>query len=248
MKRAEKRWYILSALCLLLGLLGRFVFTAVRFTGFLFCCAAGVCALLGMLSRWSGERRWARWGKRALWALLAAGFALFAVLEVWVISWSGTDWAAETEAVVVFGAGVNGTAPSLSLTARLERALQYALPRDCPIIVTGSQGPGEEISEAACMARWLRANGLDGRTIVLEEQADDTEENVRYSKALLSSLGIPADAKVALVTSDYHLCRVRLLWGEGAVPVGARLPAQYLPLTVNYYIREAFALAETLIF
>ena len=65
---------------------------------------------------------------------------------------------------------------------------------------------------------------------------------MRYSQALLASLGVPAGAEVALVSSDYHLCRARLLWGEGAVPVGARLPGRYFPL------REAFAVAEALVF
>ena len=38
----EKIYYGLVALCLLAGALMRFVFTAVRFTGFLFWCAAAV--------------------------------------------------------------------------------------------------------------------------------------------------------------------------------------------------------------
>ena len=31
------------------------------------------------------------------------------------------------------------------------------------------------------------------------------------------------------------------------VPVAAPMPAQYLPLSVNYYIREAFAMAAELL-
>ena len=151
--------------------------------------------------------------------------------------------------MVVFGAGLNGAAPSLSLTSRLEAALAYAEDwPEIPIVVSGSQGRGEDISEARCMADWLAGRGVPPERIYLEEQAGNTEENVRYSQALLASLGVPAGAEVALVSSDYHLCRARLLWGEGAVPVGARLPGRYFPLTVNYYVREAFAVAEALVF
>ncbi len=248
MSRAEAACYSLAALCLLLGGLMRFVFTALRFTGLLFWCAAGILVVFALLERWKGTYRWAAWLRRLVLLALAAGFLFFAVLETWVVSWSGTDWDAEPEAVVVFGAGINGTAPSLSLTSRLEAALAYAADRpEIPIVVSGSQGRGEDISEAQCMADWLTGRGVPPERIYLEEQAGNTEENVRYSQALLASLGVPAGAEVALVSSDYHLCRVRLLWGEGAVPVGARLPARYFPLTVNYYVREAFAVAAALV-
>lgn len=248
MKKSEKICYLLAALCLLLGALLQFVYTAARFTGFLFWCAAGVLAVWGLLSR--RDRPWTRWGKRVLLALLAAGFAFFAVLEAWVISWARTDREPPVAAVVVLGAGIVGDQPSLSLLTRLEAALDYVADKpDVPIIVTGSQGPREAISEAQCMYNWLTAHGVPAERIWLEEQADNTRENVRYSQALLAERGLDPDAPAALVTSDYHLCRAAYYWGaDRAVPVAARMPLGYLPLTVNYYIREAFALAAELVF
>lgn len=244
----EKIYYTTADLCLVLGTLMQFVFTAVRFTGFLFWCAAAVLAVLGLLTHFS-EKPWARWTKRTLLALLAAGFAFFAVLEVWVISWARTDEETPVEAVVVLGAGVNGTQPSLSLQTRLEAALDYLQDRpDLPVIVTGSQGRGEDISEARCMYDWLTSRGIPPERVILEEQADDTGQNVRYSKALLAGMGIEEGSSVAIVTSSYHLCRASRLWGEGAVPVAARMPARYVLISVNYYIREAFAMAEAIVF
>ena len=73
-----------------------------------------------------------------------------------IVSGARTDWPQNPDAMVILGAGVNGTEPSLSLLSRLEAALYY-IGQDTgrfPIVVTGSQGPDEEISEAACMARW----------------------------------------------------------------------------------------------
>jgi hypothetical protein len=61
----------------------------------------------------------------------------------------------------------------------------------------------------------------------------------------------PNDARlrVAIVTNDFHLHRAQLLWEEIAaaqtIGVGAKLP--WLHLIVNYYVREAFALAELLV-
>lgn len=237
----KRRWLLLAALLALLGILMRYVFTAVRFCGFLCLCAVPVALLWGFLSA-RRERRWARIARRILALALAAGFALFAALEVRVIAAGHTDEETAAEAVVILGAGVNGTQPSLSLLVRLEAALAYIADRpDIPIVVSGAQGGGEGISEARCMADWLVARGVDPGRVHLEEQARSTEENIRYSKALLSDLGIEEGAPVAVVTADYHLYRASLYWdGPGFVPVAAHMSARYLPLTVNYCIREAF--------
>lgn len=247
--RKEWIYYVLASLCLAAGVLALTVYTAVRFTGFLLCAAAGVLTVLGLLSRLSKTHPWARWARRIALGLLAAGFALFAALEVRVLSWARTDAGTPASAIVVLGAGVNGTTPSLSLETRLDAALAYALDHpEVPIVVSGSQGPGEEISEAACMYGWLAARGVPPERILLEDRARDTEENIRYSLALLEERGIAGS--VAVVTSGYHLCRAALhmeRMGGSMVPVAAPMPAQYLPLSVNYYIREAFAMAAELL-
>lgn len=249
MKRGEKLCWLLAALCLLLGALMQFVFTAVRFTGFLFWCAAAVLALFALLTRWREKHRWALWARRGLLALLAAGFALFTVLEVRVLSWARTDYETPVSAVIVLGAGVNGTEPSLSLRTRLDAALAYIQDKpDIPVVVSGSRGPGEEISEAQCMYDWLTARGVPSERIILEEQADDTRENIRYSLALLSERGVDPTDSIAVVSSGYHLCRASRYMPGNMVPVAARMPARYLPLEINYYIREAFAMAEAIVF
>lgn len=249
MRRAEGLCYALAALCLALGLLLWLVYTPMRFTGQLFCCAAGVLAALGLLSRWSGTKPWARWCRRVLVCLLAAGFALFAAMEIRVLSWARTDTDTRASAIIVLGAGVNGTTPSLSLKTRLEAALAYAQDNpDLPVVVSGCQGPGEDISEAECMAQWLAGRGLPPERIILEDQAANTEQNIRFSLRLLAGRGVDITGPIALITSDYHLCRAALHLGEtAAVPVAARLPARYLPLTVNYYMREAFAVAAAVL-
>jgi len=249
-QRKQIIYFILAAVCAFFGALLLTAYTAVRFTGFLFCCAGAAVALYGLLDWGSGRNRWCRWGKRGLLLLLAAGLAFFTVLEIRVVSWARTDRETPTSAVVVLGAGVNGTEPSLSLRTRLEAALDYvqAVP-DIPIVVTGAQGPGEAITEARCMADWLISHGVDESRILLEEQAANTRENISYSKELLMERGINADSGIAVVTSDYHLCRAAHLWeGPGMVPVAAHMPARYWPITLNYFVREAFALASEIVF
>lgn len=253
MKKTEKVCYILAALSLILGAWMLFVFTSVRFTGFLFCCAAAALVIFALLTRWREKHRWAVWLRRIFLGLLAAGFAFFAVLECWVISCARTD-DGPAAALIIFGAGVNGRSPSLTLESRLEAALEYIRIQDqerpdMPIVVTGARGRGEEISEARCMADWLIARGVDPKRVWLEEQAANTEENLRYSISLLAEHGIDTTSTLAYCTSDYHMCRAIYLRGYPyVVPVPATLPARYWPLTLNYYIREAFAMAEAVVF
>lgn len=250
MGTSEKICYILALLLLLLGAAMRFVYTAVRFTGFLCWCAAAALVLLALLGRWGRRWAWARWCRRILLTLTLLGMLLFTGLEACVVSGARTDWPENPDAMVILGAGVNGTEPSLSLQSRLEAALYYIGqdPGQFPIVVTGSQGPDEEISEAACMAQWLLAHNVDPERILLEEQADTTEENVAFSQALLAEQGVAPGAAVAIVTSDYHLCRARWMWGDGAYAVAAYMPDGFWPLTLNYYVREAFALAAAIVF
>lgn len=249
MSNKEKIYYGLAALCLALGIAVQLVFTAVRFTGFLLCCGAAVLAVLGLLSHFSERRSWARWARRILLVLLAAGFAFFAVLEIRVVSWARTDTETPVEAVIVLGAGVNGTEPSLSLRVRLDAALAYVRDRpDVPVIVSGSRGQGEDVSEARCMADWLTARGVAPERVWLEEQADNTRENIRFSLAMLSEWGMDTTANIAVVSSDYHLCRASMYMPGNMVPMAAHMPARYWPLTLNYYIREAFGIAAELVF
>lgn len=242
--------YAAAALSFLFGVGLAVVYSAVRFTGLLFCLTAGVIALWAVLDQLSEKMRWARIAKYTLAALLVLGAFLFAFLEAEVVRWSQTDHESAVTGVIVLGAGVNGTEPSLSLRVRLEAALEYIADKpDIPIVVSGSQGPNEDISEAQCMADWLIAHGVEESRILIEDQADNTRENIAFSKEMLFENGYDTTAQFAVVSSDYHLCRAAVYWElPGMVPVAAKMPERYQRslLTVNYYIREAFALAAEL--
>jgi uncharacterized SAM-binding protein YcdF (DUF218 family) len=237
---------IVSAALIAFGALLLTVFTAVRFTGALLVAGGIYLVALALLS---GEGRAKRGFRRALLALFAVGLAVFAGLEVWVVSWARTE-DAPVAAVVILGAGVNGREPSLSLKTRLDAALDYLEDQpEIPVVVSGGQGRGEEISEAECMAEYLTAHGVDRDRILLEDQSANTRENIANSKAVLLVAGVGGADKVAVVTSDYHLCRARYYWGSDTLsPVAAGMPSAYWPLTVNYFIREAFGMAYTVVF
>lgn len=248
----ERRLLAASLVFLALGVLLRSV-PGLRFSASLCLCAAAVLVVLSVLERGASRGcRAAVWGRRVLLALLAAGFALFAVLEAMVVRGSRADTSGEpVSAVIVLGAGVNGETPSLTLRTRIDAAAAYLESHpDIPVVLSGGQGPGEAISEAECMRRALVRRGADEGRLWLEERSTSTRENLLYSRALLEQMGVDLTQRVAVVTSDFHLCRARLMWDGETAAVPAHMPSSpyFLGLTVNYYIREAFGLAAYFVY
>ena len=240
----KKKSLVFLSLAVLLALLG----AAYRPVRVLCLCLAAL--LLGLTVLGELKKRDKKRAYRALLCLICAAITVFLALEFQITCHDETDTETPVSAVVILGAGVNGTEPSLSLYVRLTAALDYLDGKpEIPIVVTGGQGGGEDVTEARCMADWLIARGVAEERIYLEEQATNTRENVEFSRAMLNGIGIDTTDNIAVVTADYHLYRASLYWGiPWMVPVAAKMPAFYWPLTLNYYIREAFAVAKLLVF
>ena len=196
-------------------------------------------ALKGLISKESPV------GRAVLGVLVCAGLIVFTVFEIPVVRDARTDTGAHPNAIIVLGAGVNGSTPSLSMCNRLDAALDYlgANP-DALAVVSGGQGEGEDITEAEAMADYLTAHGIDSARIVQEDQSRTTRENLENSFAILRARGYdPADG-VGIVTSEYHLCRAkRMARALGAKPVGIAAETTLPSMRINYFIREAFAAA-----
>ena len=252
-----KREKIQGAAAALLALAGAALMTVrpwgMRFSGFLLAVLAAVLVMALLLDRWAVGSKTGRLCRRVFQTALTLALVSLICIESYVINIGRSDLSAlPADAVVVLGAGVNGTQPSLSLYTRLTVALDYLEENpDVPVVLTGGRGYGEEITEAQCMYDWLTARGVDPARLILEEQAGNTAENFAFSKELLEEQGIdPAEDSVAVVTNDFHIARSRLIavrQGYGhAFGVPAELP--WLHLEVNYYLREAFAMVKTWIF
>lgn len=231
--------------------------SGMRFSSALCAAACTGVAIYALLRALSARQMWAKWCKRLLLMLFCLGFAFFLYLEARVVSGArGDSDGTEVSCVLILGAGVDGTRPSLTLARRLDAALAYLADKPgVPVIVSGCQGVGEEISEAECMARYLTARGVDESRIWKEEQASSTRTNFLYSLAMMEECGVNRDIPFAVVTSDYHIARSRYIAAragigpDGTVMVPSELPrsAYYALLTANFYVREAFAFANELL-
>ena len=177
--------------------------------------------------------------------LTSIGVLYFCAVEVLILSNARTDKNSEKGYLVVLGAAVHGSTPSLSLQNRLYGALNYLenYP-DCKAVVCGGQGKGEDISEAQCMKDWLIARGIAEERILSEDQSTSTMENLTNAKAIILEDGGSAD-DVAILSSNYHLYRAKeMAKSIGMVPAGVASPMGYPIYTVGMFIREAFGVTH----
>ncbi|MBR0281223.1 MAG: YdcF family protein [Oscillibacter sp.] len=245
----EKLMLSLAILFTLVGAVLQII-PGMKFSGQLSLAIAVGCLLwLYLCAKAEQSQAWRRC-KKAFVVCLCAGLLLFCSLEIFLLSYgTRNDEALPADAVIVLGAGVNGATPSLALQTRLDAAAAYLTAHpDIPVILSGGQGPGEDITEALAMETALRTRFPD-KTFLLEDKATSTAENFRYSKALLSAAGIdPESADILIVTNDFHMARACLIaQRQGVHTLRLSAPLPYGWLTVNYYIREAFALVKTVL-
>ena len=230
-----KLWLI----AVIIFLLAAAVF-AVAMTGHTF--VAALCALAAaVIAFYHFVRKRAL--RIALAALLALGLAVFGVIEAPIVKAARTDAPDDVSYLVVLGAGLHGDTPSLSLTDRLNAALDWleAHP-DCVAVVSGGQGPGETMTEGEAMEIWLEARGIDPQRIIVEDRATSTWENLENSFALIRGRGGEPDGDCAIVTSEYHLYRAKAMAEKlGVECFGVAGRTSWPTLALNYFIREGFA-------
>ncbi|WP_282857943.1 YdcF family protein [Pseudoclavibacter helvolus] len=130
--------------------------------------------------------------------------------------------------VIVLGSGLSGgrRVPPL-LASRIRAGLAAAQRAGASVVVmSGGQGSDEALAEGRAMREWALdpANALDGGEsarlsvaaaeprILSEEESVNTEENLRFTQAILEREGITGPGIIA--TSNYHAMRAAMLARE----------------------------------
>mgnify|MGYP002508154148 FL=1 len=209
----------------------------------------------------SPQRRKRHW-LAALLTLLGLGLVLFGALElvIWRGSLGRTAQAGDgPEVMVIFGCQVREDGPSILLRDRLDTALAYL--EDHPgtrVVVSGGKGDDEHISEAQCMYDYLTGHGVSDAKILMEDQSRNTQQNIRNTLTLLESgpfwdsIVTPGQCRYVLVSSDFHLTRILMLWARatGRTDNVSTLPApvSHAPSRVQMTFREPLALVKSFLF
>lgn len=189
---------------------------------------------------------------KVLLALILLGVLCFAALEAVSLFGARDEVKGGPKIMIVLGCQVKPWGPSLLLQDRLDKALSYLKDHpDMTVVASGGQGPDEHITEAQCMYDYLTANGVNGENILLEENSHNTNQNLRYSLALLAEDGYDPTDDIIVVSNGFHLSRVRMLWnrisgGQDNLSTLAA-PTSHIPSRLKMYIREPIALVKSFV-
>lgn len=184
-------------------------------------------------------------------ALILVGALTFAGLLGAVLYGSYDHITGQPQIMVVLGCQVMpGGEPSVLLQDRLDTALDYLEDHpDMTVVVSGGQGDNEPVSEAACMADYLVDHGVAEEQILLEDQSRNTDQNLRYTIELLAEKGYDTTQDILVVSNDFHLTRVRMLWSRAAGTdqylSTLAAPCSHLPSRLWMYVREPLALVKS---
>ena len=138
--------------------------------------------------------------------------------------------------IIVLGAQVRESGPSVVLQYRLDAAIDYLNKNpDTICIVSGGQGVNEPFSEAEGMAKYLLENGIEKDRILLEDESRNTVQNIQNSKDIMEE----SYNGVGIITNNFHVFRaVQIAKAQGLKGVSgiaADSNVLYLP---NNMLRE----------
>jgi uncharacterized SAM-binding protein YcdF (DUF218 family) len=152
---------------------------------------------------------------------------------------AGSKTPGETDTVIVLGCQVSGENPSLMLQERLEAAKKYLLGNpESVAVLSGGKGPGEDISEAECMRRFLTANGISEDRLYLEDQSTSTRENMQFSKDIIEEQHLSTN--VAIVTNEFHEYRASKIAKKAELNPSAISAKTHASLFFTFYVRELY--------
>jgi len=178
--------------------------------------------------------KWIRVSCKVILCIVAVSFLI--VEGIILSNMRGKAAVNETEYLVILGCQVNGSLASLPLLRRGYNAVNYLKKHENVIaVITGGQGPGEDITEAEAMRRLLAENDIDGERILIEDKSRSTIENLKFANELYDLL----DKNIVIVTSDYHVFRslaiAKKLGYQNVAGLAATSQSSVLPV---YLIRE----------
>ncbi len=168
--------------------------------------------------------------------LVLTGIVLFVVVEGMIISGFFAKGPKNLDYILVLGAQLKKSGPSYVLQLRLDEAYDYLIQNEnTKVIVSGGQGSNEPDTEAQGMYDYLVGKGIAPDRILLEDASKNTNENIRFSSALID----PETDSVGIVTSNFHVFRaLRLAEAAGYEKVHGIAAGSHPGFLPNNMLRE----------
>lgn len=226
-------------LCVLAAIL-KFAFIGYSFLSACLFFTAFVVSLYFIFSLWKNKAT--KIAKTILTICISLFITALIFAEIPIIQTSAKREKAASPYCIVLGAAVHGNSPSGVLSERINAAYDFLMQNpDAIAILSGGQGPGENISEAQCMFETLQSLGISRERLFLEEHSTSTIENLTLSHAIIEELA-PGTKEVTIISSETHLYRACLAAKElGLTPSAFYAKTTKPLLRLSQYLREGFA-------
>ena len=133
------------------------------------------------------------------------------------------------------------------LKARINRGIRFAWDQEratgksALYVPSGGQGADEVMSEGSAMELYIIAHGAEFDEVFPEKRSRNTFENLVFSKRIIDQRD--PDAKVAFVTSDYHILRSGLLARRAGLEAEGISSKTVWYFAANGFVRELIAIS-----
>lgn len=188
--------------------------------------------------------------RKIISGVLAFGLAVIISFTSFLAIYGRLDNATYDEkTVIVLGCGIRGERVSVGLAKRLNKAYEYHLQNpEAVIVVSGGQGPQEDIPEALAMKRYLVSKGVSEDKIIMEDKSTSTITNFRNSYKIMYENNL-SEYSVVFVTNGYHVYRAKEYAEsegfKGITHLGTDIIWYTIPMN---YMREMLAVMKMWVF
>lgn len=210
-KKLHILWLALAMLCLFYAMIVAMVGSGTLSFAIWLAGAAffGLCSFLARRGRWARVPKAARY---AAYAVIAVGLVIFAVCQACIFSSFFDEGEANLDYIIVLGAQMRESGPSVTYGYRLEEAADYLSANGkCKCITTGGQGYNEPVSEGEGGAQYLAGLGISPERVLAETKSKDTIENIKGALEIIEADAgdavDTAELRIGIVTNCFHVFR-----------------------------------------
>lgn len=244
-------WLLLTIFCLIYGVMVKMVGSG---TGFfiVWLILAGMCACMALATYFKVWSKMPLYVKVIFIGILAIGIGIFVFVEICIYSKfdengviDGSNQQQSLDYIIVLGAQVRESGPSMILRQRLDKAYEYLVENENTMcILSGGKGENEPFSEAKGMRDYLLEKGIDSDRIIMEDKSLNTIENIQNTCKLVEL----EEKNVGIVTNNFHMFRALAIAKKQGINniagISANTAPKYLP---NNMFREFFGVIKDVI-
>ncbi len=242
-------WMVLSLLCLVYSAMVYMVGSG-TFSFVIWLAGAaffGICFFFSIKGRWAAVPKGFRYASYIVITLIAA---IFLTCQMAILSHFFDKGERDLDYVIVLGAQMRSSGPSVIYRYRLQKAGEYLEENPNTLcITTGAKGKNEPVSEGEGGAEYLISLGIEGSRILVESASVDTSQNIQNALRIIEEKeGSTESLRIGILTNGFHVYRgvhiAKGLTDAEVCGIAAYMQPQYIP---NNMVRETFGILRDLL-